>query len=151
MGGRSRRRLALDALADRYGTRARPDGTRAALEWLDAHWAAATPDDALVFHNSDDGKSVDRLAVALHDRGAPCLFMLAEAPHVHRFDLFVAAWAPARAERAGDPTAAELRAAGLRVTLGPPGIHAWAPTSAPAFCEAGAALWLLDRATHLRV
>ncbi|MEO7328133.1 MAG: hypothetical protein ABI193_06120 [Minicystis sp.] len=148
-GKRSPRFLALDALARVYGARARADGTRATLEWLDTHWASAAPEGSLVVHNSDDGQSVERVAVALTHRGVPVLVVLAEAPHVRRFDAFVAAYDPARVEHAAGPAAAELQAAGLHVTLGRGGVHLAFPGSDGRFCLPGTAAWMLDRATHL--
>lgn len=146
---RTPRRAALERLAQRYGSRVREDGTVAALDWLDAHWAAETPEGSLVFHNSDDGKSVDRLAAAIHHRGAAVLLVFADAPHVRRFDVFAAGHDRARSARAPAPAAAELEGAGLRVTISPAGVHLWFPASDPRFCEPSAAAWMLDRAISL--
>jgi predicted RNA-binding Zn-ribbon protein involved in translation (DUF1610 family) len=147
---RNPRRAALERLAQRYGSRVREDGTVAALDWLDAHWAAETPEGSLVFHNSDDGKSVDRIMAAIHHRGSPVLVMFANAPHVRRFDVFVAGYDRSRAERPSSAAAiAELRSAGLRVTVLPAGIHLSLPAADPRFCEPSAAAWMLDRAAWL--
>jgi predicted RNA-binding Zn-ribbon protein involved in translation (DUF1610 family) len=148
LGQRTPRRRALTDLARRYGARVHAPGTRATVEWLDAHWAAETPEGALVTHNSDQGQSVERLAVALHHRGAPVLLVFADAPHVQRFDVFVTGYDP---RRRGEPSPAaeELRAAGLRVTAGRAGVHLVWPASDPRFCEPAAAVWMLDRAVGL--
>ena len=147
---RTPRRAALERLARRYGSRVREDGTVAALDWLDANWAAETPEGSLVFHNSDDGKSVERILAAVHHRGAPVLLMFAHAPHVRRFDVFVAGHDRSRAERPSSAAAvAELRSAGLQVTVAPAGIHLSLPAADPRFCEPSAAAWMLDRAAGL--
>lgn len=147
LGQRTPRRRALTDLARRYGARVHAPGTRATVDWLDAHWAAETPEGALVIHNSDDGQGVERLAVALHHRGAPVLLVFADAPHVRRFDVFVAGYDPRR--RGAGPAAEELRAAGLQVTAGRAGVHLAWPASDPRFCEPTAAVWMLDRAVGL--
>lgn len=147
--GRRRRRSHLDRLAQIYGARVRPDGTRAGIEWLDAHWAATAPEGSLVVQNSDDGQPVERVATDVSHRGVPVLLMLAHAPHVRRFDAFLAGHDRSRVERAPSAAANELRTAGLTVRLDVAGVHLAYPSSDGRFCEPGAAAWMLDRATTL--
>ncbi|AKT41144.1 hypothetical protein [Chondromyces crocatus] len=146
---KSRHRTALEGLASCYGTRMREDGTRAAVTWLDAHWAASTPEGALEIAKSSEGSPVVRRSVSLHHRDVAVLVMLAHAPHVQRLDVFLASYVPGRTRRADLPAADELRAAGFRLTLGPAGLHLLYPSSDARFCDPEAAIWMLERAVYV--
>jgi hypothetical protein len=104
-----------------------------------------------VNHNSDDGTAVDRIALAVEHRGTPVLVMIADAPRVKRFDVFVSAYDGSRGEpeEPDEAAAVELRGAGLALERGRAGVHLSHPGSDPRFCEAAAAAWMLDRAVRV--
>jgi hypothetical protein len=145
---RAIRYRAVQALAERFHGRASDRGTRAAFDWLDAHWAADTPDGAMVTHNSDQGKSVRRWVSWFQYRDRPVLVMLAQAPHVDRFDLFVSAHDRSRVTRTPRPLVDQLGRAGLAVDSDPAGFHVWAGNSDPAYCRPETIEWVLTTCTN---
>jgi hypothetical protein len=146
---RSRVFSALSELARRFHGQVSARGTRAAFDWLDAHWSADTPEGALVTHNSDQGKSVDRTVASFHYRGHPVLVMLARAPHVNRVDLFVSAHDRERGRPPRIPELDELARAGWEPSTNLAGLHLHVKSSDPQHCQPDLIEWLLARGCTL--
>jgi predicted RNA-binding Zn-ribbon protein involved in translation (DUF1610 family) len=142
-------RRTLQAIATSAGARVAP-GVKPVFDWLDAHWAAAVPDEVLSVASSDDGDKVRRFSVAMTFAGRPALLAVAHAPHWRRTDLFFALHGrrdPARGQ--STRATAEARNAGYAVMVSNGGAHLIMLDSDPRAFAPATVTWLLERAAQV--
>jgi hypothetical protein len=121
-------RRTLQAVGASAGASVLP-GVKPVFDWLDAHWAAAVPNEVLSVESSDAG---------------------AHAPHARRTDLFFALHGrrdPMRGH--ASPAAAEVRNAGYAVMVGNGGVHLIVLDSDPRAFAPATVPWLLERAAQV--
>jgi hypothetical protein len=95
----------------------------------------------MICHNSPQGDSVQRWACWFQSHGYPVLALLADAPHVRRFDLFVSLH-----DRSRPPMSPSLLTEALTLEVTPAGLHVWAETSDVETCRVERIEWAMAMA-----